>query len=151
MGEFYDFQNWAVPQGSAFKKVFVTSQTWRGTLGGVSGANDKCQARANAAGLDGAYYAWISDSRSSSSPSRRFDRNDYLDSLPYYLVDGERVADNWGSLASTLQHSINVNEYGQGTGSGRVWTNTNRSGDRRATERSCFDWSNRASIYQGSQ
>lgn len=140
MGEFYDFQNWAVPQGSAFKKVFVTSQTYNGNLGGVSGADSKCQARANAAGLDGTYRAWITGSNSDLSPTNRFERNDYLDSLPYYLVNGERVANNWAGLSSTLQHSINVDERGRGTGGGRVWTNTWRSGSRRGNYH-CIDWS----------
>lgn len=47
-------------------KVFVTSTTYNGNLGGITGAtgaNAKCQARATAAGLPNpdSYMAWLSD------------------------------------------------------------------------------------------
>ena len=150
MGEFYDFQNWAVPQGTQYRKVFVTSQTWRGNLGGVSGADAKCQDAARDAGIEGTFLAWISGSTTSSSPSNRFD--DTFNDYPYYLADGKtKVADNWSSLTSTLLHPIDMNEHGRTVGSGRVWTNTWRTGDRKPTERSCFDWSRTGSTAQGSQ
>ena len=42
--------------------AFVTSTTYTANLGGIAGADAKCQARANAAGLPGTFKAWISDS-----------------------------------------------------------------------------------------
>ena len=146
IGEFYDFVNWAVPQAKRpYKKVFVTSNRWWGDLGGVSGADNKCQDAANRAGLSGTYMAWISDSSSLSRPATRFARSDYLDSLPYYINKKTaglvRVADNWSGLASTLQHPINLDENGQDVGSATVWTNTLSDGTQTASDRNCADWS----------
>ena len=57
-------------RGSAY--VFVTSETYTGNLGGVAGADDKCQALADQAGLPGVYMAWIADSVPASAPATRF-------------------------------------------------------------------------------
>src|SRR5207248_2675590 len=43
------------------KRVFVTSVMYDGNLGGLAGADAKCQARATAASLSGTYKAWLSD------------------------------------------------------------------------------------------
>jgi len=44
------------------KKVFVSSQTYVGNLGGVAGADSLCQGLATAAGLTGTFKAFLSDS-----------------------------------------------------------------------------------------
>ena len=43
-------------------RMFVTSTTYNGNLGGIAGADAKCQARADAASLGGTWKAIISDS-----------------------------------------------------------------------------------------
>ena len=43
------------------KTVFVTSTKHNGNFGGLSGADGFCQGLANAAGLGGAYMAWLGD------------------------------------------------------------------------------------------
>jgi hypothetical protein len=89
------------------KVVFVTSVGFRGNFGGVAGADAKCQARADAVKLAGTYKAWLSGAELSSSPSVRFTHPD----VPYVLVDGSVVADNWADLTDgTLQHAINLSE-----------------------------------------
>jgi len=40
-------------QCDAFKRIFVTSTTYDGNLGGLAGADAKCAARGAAAGLSG--------------------------------------------------------------------------------------------------
>ncbi len=47
------------------KKVFLTESTFTGNLGGVMGADAKCQAEAARASLPGEFRAWISDGVSS--------------------------------------------------------------------------------------
>ena len=48
----------------AMNLAFVTSQSWAGgALGGLAGADAKCNAAAVAAGLGGTYVAWLSDSQ----------------------------------------------------------------------------------------
>lgn len=42
------------------KKVFATAGTWNGNLGGLAGADAKCQTEATSAGLSGTYRAILS-------------------------------------------------------------------------------------------
>lgn len=107
------------------RRVFVSSSTLTGNLGGYSGADATCQTLANAAGLGGAWMAWISDS--SSSPSARFNQASY----EYALLDGTIVASDWASLTSgTLAHGIDQDEHGQPVDAGttEVWTATATDG-----------------------
>jgi uncharacterized protein DUF1554 len=88
-------------------RVFVTSTRYDGNLGGLAGADAKCQARADAAGLAGTFKAWLSDDAISAG-----DRLHHS-ALPYVLVDGTLVADDWNHLASNfLAHAIDQNELG---------------------------------------
>jgi hypothetical protein len=89
------------------KLVFVTSVGFKGDFGGVTGADAKCQARADAVKLAGTYKAWLSGSALSSSPSVRFTHA----AVPYVLLDGSVVANDWADLTDgTLQHAINLSE-----------------------------------------
>lgn len=107
--------------------VFLTSQTYNGNLGGLSGADAKCQALADAAGLPGTYMAWLSDD--TGSPSTRFARS----TGPYQLVDGSKIADSWDDLTGNtncntqggacIDHAITLTEAGE-AGPGLVWSHT---------------------------
>jgi hypothetical protein len=111
--------------------VFISSSKFTGRLGGILGADAKCQAHARAAKLPGTYKAWISDS-SGSSPARSFTRS----RVPYRLVDGTLVADNWDDLTDgTLDAQISRDEYGdplprltRGVSYWWVWTATRTDG-----------------------
>jgi hypothetical protein len=124
------------------KTVFVTSETYAGDLGGLAGADAKCQARAKAAGLSGVYLAWLSDYF--DWPARRFSRA----GSPYRLVDGSVVADDWSSLTSgALRHAIDRTEVGEAPaatdtpcGGLSVWTNTQTDGSLETEANSCGDW-----------
>lgn len=130
--------------GSNPKKVFVTSTTYTGgALGGIAGADAKCQARATAGGLTGTFRAWLSDA--TNSPSKRFPR----DGGPYVLVTGGVVANNWMTLTSMpLRHAINVTELGTAAptatlpdcGTPIVWTDTNTDGNLADLASTCGDW-----------
>lgn len=117
------------------KLVFVTSQAFTGNLGGVAGADAKCQTLAQAANRQGTFKAWLGNSTVSA-----FSRMARA-TIPYKLVDGTVVANDFTGLTSgTLLHGINVTELGTqalgGTaldcffgGSGvLVWTNANSNG-----------------------
>jgi hypothetical protein len=105
-------------------RVFVTSTTSTGSLGGLAGADAKCQTRAVAAGLPGTYMAWLSDA--SVHPASRFTQS----TGPYQLVTGATVATSWSDLTDgTLAAAINVNELGTTVGAPyEVWTNTKPDG-----------------------
>jgi hypothetical protein len=127
--------------GDQAKQVFVTSESYTGVeIGGLVGADAKCQSLARAAGIDGVYQAWLSDG--TMAPVDRMTKGG-----PYVLVDGSLVADDWAALVSgAIAHPINITELGEPlisaficTG-GEVWTNTQFDGTRRSTS-SCNDWS----------
>lgn len=115
------------PPAAAFKIVFATSTSHRGDLiGGLAGGDAICQARAAAVGLPGTFLAWLSTG--SASPSTRFTQS----ALPYRLVTGTQVADNWADLTDgTLDNPINRTEGGVFTESVMsqfVWTGTKEDG-----------------------
>jgi len=130
--------------------VFVTSAAYMGNLGGVSGADSKCQYLANEAKLDGTFRAWISSG--SISPAQSWS-TPAID-LPYYLADGTtKVADDWNHLFNAnnyeLHHAIDQNENGETvTEALRAWTNTNWNGNRASTD-DCDGWSRSGSNWQG--
>jgi hypothetical protein len=108
------------------KVVFVTSGRYTGNLGGVDGADAKCQAEADAAGLTGEYKAWISDE--ASSPAAAFTKN----GGPYVLAGtGTHVAEDWADLTDgNLAAAINIHASGNAIDRGAdTWTNTTTTGD----------------------
>ena len=89
------------------RRAFVTSVAYDGNLGGLTGADARCQARADAAGLGGTWMAWISTT--AGSPSTRFTRS----SAPYVRIDGATLATNWADLTDgTLATTLTVSETG---------------------------------------
>lgn len=118
-----------------FKRVFVTSTTHTGDLGGLDSADAICQVLADNSMLDGRYKAWLSDAI--QSPSTRFNRSD----VPYELVDGTQVAANYDDLVDgTIQNTIDLTEGG-GDFNTAVWTNTSVDGTPQFTgDGSCSGW-----------
>jgi hypothetical protein len=118
--------------------VFVTGETFTGNLGGLDGADEKCQHAATLAGLYGTYRAWVSDSN--GSPSTRFtypNRN-------YALVNGALVAKDWADLTSGfLRHAIDLTEVGAfvATEQCTVWTDTDENGTLHDAHQECDGWS----------
>jgi hypothetical protein len=122
------------------KLVFLTSEKYTGDLGGLTGADAKCQELASAAGLLGTYRAWLSDT--TGSPSTRFTRSD----IEYRRPDGALVANDWDDLVDgILENPINVHEDGtlntriSGCFDDSVYTHTYNSG-LPLTGSPCSDW-----------
>ena len=96
------------------KIVFVTSTSFSGNIGGVTGADAKCQIEAD--GQDsivptGTYFAWLSDG--TQSPDTRFTKSSH----PYVLADGTRIADDYADLTDgSILHPINVEASGNTLG-----------------------------------
>jgi hypothetical protein len=113
---------------TAAQRVFVSTGTYSGNLGGAAGANAKCQSLATAANLGGTWMAWVSDSN--GSPNRSFMKA----TIAYRLLDGTEVATNWTALSSgTLSHAIDVDQslasLAGATGSAALtWTSTATGG-----------------------
>ncbi|HTQ45878.1 MAG TPA: hypothetical protein VMI75_24150 [Polyangiaceae bacterium] len=133
------------------KTVFVTSAVYSGNLGGLGGADGKCQGLATAANLNGTYKAWLSDG--TATAAARLTHS----SGPYVLVDGTVIATDWTQLASgALLDAIDKTEQNglaaAGTASGQAcfgiacaWTDTNADGTLAQGSYSCQDWSSQSS------
>ncbi len=140
-----------LPAGSTFARVFVTSTTYDGSLGGLSGADQKCLDRANATGvklcgsdcLAGSWKAWLSDS--ANSPSTRYSSavRSTTNPIVFKLLNDSIIANSWTDLTDgTLLFPIDKNEIGT-TSSGSVVTNTNYLGQIKETSlnNNCSNWS----------
>ena len=126
------------------KIVFVSSVLYGANLGGLNGADTKCQALATAAGLPGNYKAWLSDDNTNASMRLAHSSGAYV------LYDGVTVvANDWAGLTSgTLKHAIDRTEDG-GTlqtpqvclGQGPiVYSNTHLNGTQDAVGFNCTNW-----------
>ena len=111
--------------------IFVTSEAFSATFGGVEGGDRVCASLAPAAGLAGVYRAWLSDD-SGLSPSTTFTTGD----TPVVLTSGVRVADDWEDLIDGTINNPVV-----------VWTGTDSSGTAPAT--TCNGWSSGAGASSG--
>jgi hypothetical protein len=137
------------------KKVFVSSAVYTGDMGGLAGADEKCNSLAAAAGLTGTYKAWLSDA--TESPSTRFAKA----AVPYLLVDGTLIAKNWDALTNDdkpLESAIDRTEWGESPPDGDkpscagrpVLTVTSRTGRYRYADMSpapepCDNWTSSSS------
>jgi hypothetical protein len=134
--------------GQPAKSIVFASNSYYegGALGGLAGADSKCQGLALAAGLKGTVRAWLSDA--TIEATTRFPHWP----TPYVLPDGAtQVAAGWTVLTSgTLEHAIDQNESGGPMTTGNiplggyaVWTNTNPDGTRTSTQ-DCGGWAQTA-------
>ncbi len=131
----------------------MTSSTFDGNLGGYVGADSKCQIAANNVNLGGSWKAWISDTTAIYGiPASRFNRA----TVPYLLLDGTKVADNWNDLIDqTLDHQINISEKSTHIPQNLdptiwdVWTNTSTGGSIYDTQSTytCNNFSTNSSSY----
>ena len=104
------------------KTVFVTNRAYDGNLGGLMGADDKCQAEADDPASivpPGTYLAWLSDGF--NSPDTRF-----IKSVgPYILPDGTKVAEDFADLTDgSILHNIDSDPTGRRLGLQSFWTGT---------------------------
>jgi len=120
------------------KTVFVTSATFDGNLGGLTGADDKCQAEADGPASivpSGTYLAWLSDG--TDSPATRFTKSAH----PYMLPDGSKIAEDFTDLTDgSILHSIDIDTTGEPVGRQRFWTGTNPDGTTSEHLVTCDGW-----------
>jgi len=106
--------------------VFTTSTTHNADLGGLSGADDICAERAQAAGLAGTYRAWLS-----TSTVNAIDR--LGNASGWVRPDGKPVLNSAADIASSaLFYPPRLDEFGNDLGVGHyVMTATGLDGKRR--------------------
>ncbi len=120
------------------KTVFVTSAVFDGNLGGLTGADDKCQAEADGPASivpSGTYLAWLSDGI--DSPDTRFTKTSH----PYMLSDGTKIAEDFTDLTDgSILHSIDIDPTGKSLGLRKFWTGTNPDGSTAQPFVTCGGW-----------
>ncbi len=139
-----------------YVRVFVTSTAYDGNLGGIAGADAKCQARADGASLGGTWKAMISDG-STNAISRVLNRT-----KPVFTIAGKLAwnpsqqvilggdtnpAYGAGSLpfgAGLIASAINITELGTTPAAYIVWTGTNTNGQVVGTSH-CSNWTSNSS------
>jgi hypothetical protein len=134
------------------KVVFITSTLYTGDLGGLAGADSKCQSVAMLA-LKGTFKAWLSSTATSASQRLTHSTG------PYVLTDNTTVASDWAGLTSgTLLHPIDLTETGMSApiptincGSTSVlpaaWTSTAPNGSLNGMRDTCTDWTTNGPSY----
>jgi len=149
---------------SANASFFVTSDTSKtGDLGGLAGADMRCQRLANAVGLGGkTWHAYLSAEHGSNGDGGTGPVNakDRIGTGPWYNVRGQLVAQDLTALHTTRkgdptifidEHGVMIN--GQWTGAPPpiehdVLTGTNADGTV-AIGKTCSDWTSSAGIPDG--
>jgi len=129
--------------------VFITSMKYNGNLGGLDGADAKCNALAMGK-LPGTYKAWISGENMSAA--QRLFHSD----KPYIRPDKAKVADDWDDLLSAddlisaiNRTETNMNIVGNGCNTeAQVWTNTLPDGSAENGDH-CGDWKSSANNTKG--
>ncbi|MBI4701324.1 MAG: hypothetical protein HY744_09225 [Deltaproteobacteria bacterium] len=119
-------------------RVFVTSATHDGNLGGLGDADEYCtKAAKNGKPDGGSWVAWLSAPGVNDTELLAPDR--IVGSGPWRLVgSGTKAVESHDQLTSgSLSHEINVDENGKGVVPGPVWTGTTELGE---TAHDCKGW-----------
>ncbi len=126
------------------KRVFVTAELYTGNLGGLAGADAKCQAAATGAGLSGTYKAWLSSTTESAGARLTHHTGAYV------LTTGTVVANSWTDLTdNNLISGINRTQTGAlstataGFMCGLrsvTWTGTYANGNAAGAQFLCSNW-----------
>ena len=120
------------------KIVFVTSASFKGNLGGLTGADAICQAEADDPASivpAGTYLAWLSDG--TDSPDTRFTKTAH----PYLLPDGTKIAEDFFDLTDgSILHALDIDPTGKSLGLTSYWTGTNPDGTTTQYFLTCDGW-----------
>lgn len=126
-------------------RVFATSGSWNGNLGGLSGADAKCQAEADAASLGGTWIAYLS-----TSTVNAIDRVDNNTKIVNML--GETIAEYGLKVAYRTAGDVNLDYpvFYDATGTYTpaidiVWTGTRNNGLVNAPY-TCSDWTSTSGL-----
>ena len=144
----------AAPVGCSFgvaacaRRVFTTHATYHGDLGGLSGADDKCQSAADDSGnpalVGRKFAAWMSISEAGSEAKDRLTHG----TLAYDHTRDSAVANDWSGFASSTHlQPMRYDENGNDVGDDFVWTGTDALGF--AVTDDCNGWADGTNAHSG--
>ena len=120
------------------KTVFIARATFDSNLGGLTGADAKCQAEADDPASivpSGTYLPWLSDGL--DSPDTRFTRSTH----PYVRPDGKKIAENYTDLTDgTILVAISIDATGKTGVYDQYWTGTKADGTSLQNKNTCNGW-----------
>jgi hypothetical protein len=120
------------------KTVFVTKASFKSNLGGLAGADAKCQAEADDPASivpPGTYLPWLSDGQ--DSPDARFTKSSH----PYVRPDGTKIAENYTDLTDgSILNTISIDATGQAGVYDQYWTGTDANGTSLKNKNTCNAW-----------
>lgn len=125
------------------RTIFLSKKEMFADFGGTILANVTCAEEAKEAGLQGVYFAWLSNEDSFFDPVNSFNSIDfkgwYILPFPY---DDIPIAKGWKELTSDdLETSLNIQADGFLDETTRiVWTATSFSGHRNLSSSTCNNW-----------
>lgn len=135
--------NQATFTNRCYQRVFVSSDTTAGNMGGIGNANFVCQNLADNAKLGGKWLAWLSDNTTATnSKHTKFQ-------LPYKRMDGQLIANNWLDLVDgKLLNPIDLDQNKKFVDS-KVWTGSKADGSAFSNDTSCGNWLSNSSSDKG--
>jgi hypothetical protein len=107
------------------------SFAFNGNLGGLAGADAKCQAGADYERLGGTWIAWLSDSTTNALDRIASDG-------PWYTLDGHLAFAHKAELAGAARASIEIDQAGSVVAASSYWTGTRTGGTK--GDATCRDW-----------
>ncbi|TPV92757.1 MAG: hypothetical protein B7733_24130 [Myxococcales bacterium FL481] len=117
--------------------AFVTSTVYdAGELNGVAGADARCQAAAEQAGLAGGFRAWLSSSSVDA-------RDRFAEDSAWVRADGRPVVVGASGLPGSVRYALDLDEYGrQIVDRAIAWTGTTAEGRFNPTwgDEPCGGW-----------
>lgn len=124
-------------------QIFTTSVQYDGNLGGLSGADAKCQARAALGSLTGTWKAILSDATTDANT-----RLTFASGINFVNMQGATVAtstaDLWDGIISA---GVHYDQSGFATASD-AWTGTNSNGTK-SVGFMCNSWTNATNGFSG--
>lgn len=128
----------AATAGPAY--AFLTRAVYDANMGGLAGADSRCQASARAAGLDGTYRAWLSDPTT--------DAKDRIQGDGPWLERGTSAVlfPTHASLTGFPERPLLRDEYGD-PAEDRWWTGTSANGIKHT--KTCIGWTSNGQLEGG--
>jgi len=125
------------PKEPVSKLIFVTQGTWKGSLGGVEGADAKCAQEARTRGIPGRFDSLLGTFYSSTARSNHY-------ALFYVrLSDGEDIASNYHSLFSEFSNHQLDNKVIDTNDDVPVWTGLEIDGSSPSNMNNCTEWTSK--------